>query len=132
MPTFDPTREQLKAFLTNFPDNQPVCMINFLKFKEKVEDSDLTGEQQYKIYGEKAAPFFEKVGGKIIWRGKPFMYLIGDEADTHWDLVLIAQYPHKNAFYEMVKMEGYPAELRTKSLEDSKLIPSIALDTVHF
>lgn len=60
------------------------------------------------------------------------MYLIGNETDTHWDLVLIAWYPHKNAFYEMVKMEGYPAELRTKALVDSKLIPSMPLDNVHF
>jgi uncharacterized protein (DUF1330 family) len=130
--TLDPTREQLKAFLTQYPDNQPVCMINFIKFKTKVEGSDLTGEEQYKIYGEKAQPFFEKVGGKIIFRGNPTMYLIGNEADTHWDLVLIAWYPHKNAFYEMVKMEGYPAELRTKALVDSKLIPSMPLNNVHF
>lgn len=130
--TLDPTREQFKAFLTQYPDNKPVSMINLIKFKAKVEDSDLTGEEQYKIYGEQAQPFFEKVGGKIIFRGNPTMYLIGDESDIHWDLVLIAWYPNKNAFYEMVKMEGYPAELRTKALENSKLIPSMSLDNTHF
>ncbi len=45
--TLDPTREQLKTFLTQYPDNQPVCMINLIKFKAKVEGTDLTGAAQY-------------------------------------------------------------------------------------
>lgn len=68
--TLDPTREQLKAFLTQYPDNQPVCMINFIKFKAKVEDSDLTGEEQYKIYGEKPTPFLKK------WEARLFLEAI--------------------------------------------------------
>lgn len=130
MTTLEPTREQLKAFLAEYPDHQPVCMINLLKFKEKVADSDLTGKEQYALYAEKATPFFQKVGGKIVWKGSPAMYLIGQTTDTDWDLVLIAEYPHKNAFYEMVKMEGYPAELRNKALADSKLIATIPLQNV--
>jgi uncharacterized protein (DUF1330 family) len=125
--TINPTEEQEKYFLDNLPDDQPIVMLNLLKFKEKVEGTDLTGEQGYDEYGRHFMPHAIKAGAKLLWVGKPLMYFIGSESDVQWDKVLIVEYPSKKHFFEMVTAPDYHADLRTRSLENSKLIPSLSI-----
>ena len=117
----DGTKEQFMAFM-NYPTNQPIQMLNLLKFKEKVEGSELTGAEQYKIYLKAAAPFFAKTNAKIIYNGAGVMNLIGSNEGADWDKVLIVEYKTKQDFASMVTHKDYPSALRIAALEDSRLI----------
>ena len=61
-------REELQKFMQH-PDNQPVVMINLLKFKNETEDG-VEGSELYKCYKRKAAELLKQVGGKLLWLGK--------------------------------------------------------------
>lgn len=116
-----PNPEQIQAFAT-LPDNEPVIMLNLVKYKDHVEETGLTGEQSYQIYMEKASPFFLKANAEILFFGRPLSMLIGPLDEELWDDVLIVKYSKPMDFLGMVQAEGYPAELRAQALSDSRLI----------
>jgi len=58
----DPLPDQVKAFLANHPDGEPVYMLNLLKFKAKAtynDGEDISGAEAYaryaKAFGEMVA-----------------------------------------------------------------------------
>ncbi|NNF66410.1 MAG: DUF1330 domain-containing protein, partial [Gammaproteobacteria bacterium] len=104
----DPEREQFEAF-KKLPRDEPVMMLNLLRFRDKAvyEDGrDVSGHEAYETYGKESGPIFARVGGEIIWHGKPECTLIGPR-DEHWDLAFIARYPTAGAFLEMVTDPDY-------------------------
>lgn len=117
----DLTKEQFKDFIA-LPNDLPLQMLNLLKFKAQVEETGLTGKEQYKVYMKAAFPFFEKSNAKIIFNGNPKFTLIGPVDQLEWDKILIIEYATKKDFITMITSEGYPAHLRTKALADSRLI----------
>jgi hypothetical protein len=114
-------KEQLNA-LREVPEDQEVVMLNLLKYKDKVEETGLTGEASYKQYMKAAKPFFEKIDAEIIFFGRPHLMLIGPEDETLWDDMLLVKYKNQGEFFKMVSAEDYPAKLRERSLQDSRLI----------
>ena len=87
------------------------------------------GEDAYKAYGRESAPVFQRVGGRIIWRGAPQVTLIGP-ADERWDMGFIARYPSANAFLEMVTDPHYQKNAvphRQAAVADSRLVRHAAL-----
>jgi len=115
----NPTRDQVLA-VKDFPDDQPLSMLNLLKYKAVTADG-ISGKEQYKNYMKAASPFIEQSKGKVIYFGNTLHTFIGPN-ESEWDKVLIVQYPNKNHFLGMLKTEGYPSHLRTAALEDSRLI----------
>jgi len=107
--------------LQDLPIQGPFQMLNLLKFKKNVEGSSLSGAQAYVEYMQAVLPFIQTSNAKVIYQGKPALGLIGPE-EKEWDKVLIVEYPDKNKFIEMMTAEGYPAELRSRALENSRLI----------
>jgi len=127
----DPERAQFDAF-KELPRDEPVMMLNFLRFLEKANYEDgreATGAEAYAAYGREAAPIFNRVGGEIIWRGKPEAMVIGP-TDKQWDLIFIARYPTANAFLEMVADPDYQLAVkhRQAAVLDSRLIRTTGLD----
>ena len=121
----DPQREQFEAF-KKLPRDKPVMMLNCLRFRERADYDDgreATGAEAYAAYGRDSAPVFQRVGGEIVWRGKPECMLIGP-ADERWDLVFIARYPSAAAFLEMVTDPAYREAVkhRTAAVSDSRLV----------
>jgi uncharacterized protein (DUF1330 family) len=121
----DPEREQFEAF-KRLPRDEPIMMLNFLRFREKAayeDDREATGAEAYATYGEESGPIFRRVGGEIIWRGKPELMLIGPQ-DKHWDLIFVARYPSAAAFLEMVTDPDYRIAVkhRQAAVLDSRLI----------
>lgn len=121
----DPEREQFEAF-KKLPRDAPVMMLNLLRFRDKAvyEDGrDVTGADAYAAYGEASGPIFARVGGEIIWRGRPENTLIGPR-DEHWDLAFIARYPTAGAFLAMVTDPDYRIAVkhRQAAVLDSRLI----------
>ena len=121
----DPTRAQFEAF-KDLPRDQPINMLNLIKLRYKAdyEDGrDATGAEAYKAYGAESGPIFQRVGGSILWRGKPETVLIGPEAEA-WHLAFIARYPTAGAFLEMVTDPAYQVAVkhRQAAIEDSRLV----------
>ncbi len=116
----DLTKEQFKAFMA-IPIDEPLQMLNLLKFKDKVADADISGAERYKEYMKATGPFFEKSKAKVNFYGDAKFNLIGPQ-ELEWDKVLIVEYAHKNDFIEMITTEGYPSEMRKSAIEDSRLI----------
>lgn len=126
MPSYiDPERDQFDAFKA-LPRNHTIMMLNFLRFRDKADYDDgreVTGAEAYAAYGRKSGPVFRRVGGEIIWRGKPELMLIGPK-DKDWDLVFVARYPTAGAFLEMVTDPQYQVAVkhRQAAVLDSRLI----------
>ena len=121
----DPERDQFEAF-KSLPRDTPIMMLNMLKFRDKAaypDGRDATGAEAYAAYGESSAPVFRRVGGEIIWRGKPEVMLIGP-VEKQWDLAFVARYPTAAAFLEMVTDPEYQEAVkhRQAAVLDSRLI----------
>ena len=112
MPHINPTRTQFEG-LANIPDNQPIVMLNLLKFSD-------TGEL-YQHYMKAAYPFFVKSGAEILYKGKIIHTFIGDESTIEWDEMLVVKYASKSDFISMTTADGYPGHLRQQALTDSRL-----------
>lgn len=131
MSHIDPTRDAFNLF-KGLDRNQPVEMLNLLRFRETAAYPDgrkVSGTDAYKAYGRESAPVFQRVGGKIIWRGEPQVTLIGP-ADEIWDMAFIARYPSANAFLEMVTDPHYQQNAvphRQAAVADSRLVRHAAL-----
>ncbi|MGJ3232063.1 MAG: DUF1330 domain-containing protein [Oceanicaulis sp.] len=122
----DPTRDSFDAFKA-LPREEPVEMLNLIRLRERAvyaDGRDASGLEAYRAYGAASAPIFQRVGGKIIWRGLPRSVLIGP-GDEAWDLAFIAAYPSAGAFLEMVTDETYQTTAvphRVAAVLDSRLI----------
>ncbi len=125
MPCIDPEREQFEAF-KKLPRDMPINMLNLVKLKEMTvydDGTETTGVMAYKTYGRESEPIFTRVGGTIIWRGKPELLLIGPPK-IEWDIAFIARYPTAGAFMEMVTDPDYrkAVKYRQAAVEDSRLL----------
>ena len=126
MPNYiDPERDQFDAFKA-LPRDEPIMMLNLLLFREKAAYEDgreATGAEAYAAYGRESGPVFRRVGGEIIWRGRPELMLIGPQ-DKRWDMIFVARYPTAAAFFEMVTDPDYRIAVkhRQAAVEDSRLI----------
>ncbi len=117
----DLTKEQFLEFI-KIPVDTPLQMLNLLKFKSHVEETGVTGAEQYKNYMKETVPFFQKSNAKVLFYGSPKYTVIGPQGELEWDKVLIVEYAKKEDFINMITAEGYPSEVRKLALEDSRLI----------
>ncbi|MBQ4822546.1 hypothetical protein [Aquimarina sp. MMG016] len=115
------TPKQFHDF-TALPVEGSFQMLNLLKFKDKVEETETSGAEAYAVYMNAVMPFFMASKARVIYQGKPMFNLIGPDGDKEWDKVLIVEYASKEDFIGMITTKGYPAEMRSRALEDSRLI----------
>lgn len=109
----------------------PIHMLNLVALRDVAQypddhanaDKTITGKEAYAAYGRETGHIFAGLGGKIIWRGKMELMLIGPE-DKHWDICFIAQYPDVAAFLSMIKDPEYrvASAHRQAAVRDSRLI----------
>ncbi len=121
----NPERDQFEEF-KKLPRDEPIMMLNFLRFRDMAAYEDgreATGAQAYAAYSRESSPVFRRVGGEIVWQGKPELMLIGPK-DKQWDLIFIARYPTAGAFLQMVTDPDYQAAVkhRQAAVLDSRLI----------
>ena len=108
--------------LQEFPEEQPVFMLNYLNYKKIVSETGKTGKETYADYLKAAVPFFNILDAKIIFKGSPLATIIGPSDESLWDEVLIVRYANKNEFMKLMAMKDYPRALRSLALSDSRLI----------
>ena len=105
-----PNEEQINGFLEN-PEIGPISMVNLLKYKDKAiyedgRDTDLTGEEAYRLYAVEVINFVEKYGGEFVFAGKVSRLMLGEVEDL-WDAVAIAKYPSRKAMFDMTMDPEY-------------------------
>lgn len=108
------------------PREGPLHMLNLVQFRDKAvyEDGrEATGAEAYAEYGRGSAPIFERLGGRIVWRGRMEFMLIGP-GDEAWDLCFVAEYPSLDAFVSMIKDPDYRKAMvhRQAGVKTSRLI----------
>jgi uncharacterized protein (DUF1330 family) len=98
----------------------PVFMLNLLEFQPD------GGAERYGEYGASVAPLLERAGGRALFAGRPAESLIGEGS---WDLVVVVEYPTRQAFLDMVSSREYQEieHLRSEALVRSELL---AMDVV--
>lgn len=104
----DPTRETFAAFRAHDRPG-PIHMLNLVRLRERAEYPDgreATGAQAYAAYGRESLPVFQRLGGRIVWRGRFELMLIGPTEEA-WDECFIAEYPSVAAFVEMIRDPAY-------------------------
>jgi uncharacterized protein (DUF1330 family) len=108
----EPNEEQVAGFLAP-GDDQPIYMLNLLKYKDKAEyadgrDTELSGRDAYQIYGMAVIERLASVKGGIIFSGTVSRLMLG-EVEELWDDVAIAMYPSRAAMLEMISSPEYQA-----------------------
>jgi uncharacterized protein (DUF1330 family) len=128
----DPTKERFALFRGDDRPG-PINMLNLVRFRARALYPDgriASGAEAYAAYGKESDAVFKRVGGRIIWRGKFEITLIGPETEA-WDECFIAEYPSIAAFVEMVRAPDYREAVkhRQAAVEDSRLIRLAPADT---
>ena len=105
-----PNEKQMEEFLEEGND-EPIFMVNLLKFKEKAvypdkRETNLSGREAYAIYGTEVVKHLEKVGGKPIFGSDVTRLMLG-EVEELWDQVAIAMYPNRKAMLKMISDPDY-------------------------
>ena len=105
-----PNAKQMAGFLLG-DTKTTIHMVNLLKFKNKAEykdgrQSDLTGQEAYKVYAKEVQGHLQKVGGKLIFSGEVSRLMLG-EVEELWDWVAIAEYPSRKAMRSMIMDKDY-------------------------
>lgn len=121
----DPSREHFEAFKA-LPRDTPILMLNLIRLRAEAAYPDGrggSGKAAYAAYSRESGPVFHRVGGRIVWRGRPEQVVIG-RTDERWDIAFIARYPTAAAFLEMVTDPGYRLAVvhRQAAVDDSRLI----------
>jgi uncharacterized protein (DUF1330 family) len=108
--------EGFAAFAGRAGEEAAVVMLNLLAFEAE------GGRERYQEYGDAVAPLLEKAGGRIAFMGAPAPALLGEEP---WDLVVLVEYPTRQAFLDMIGSAEYQeiAHLRSEALTRGELHP---------
>jgi uncharacterized protein (DUF1330 family) len=116
-----PTAEQAEL-LAQFPEDQPLTMINLLRFKQP------GGAARYARYAREVQPHLDRVGAMPIYAGTAEALVIGESLRPWWDAIIVVRYPTRQAFVDMATGEGYAEvhEHRGAALERSELIATSA------
>lgn len=114
------------------PRTGPIQMLNLVRLHAQAtgpDGSTLSGADAYAAYGRLSAPVLARLGGSIIWRGRPEYMLIGPDNEG-WDIAFIAQYPSAEVFATMLKDPQYRQAMawRQAAVADSRLIRLAPLD----
>ncbi len=138
MKYIEATENQGKAFYLEFLNKGKIVMLNLLKYKEVADYStcpelspghEITGKNAYTLYMEATLPLLEKAGSKVLFFGSSSNYMIGPESEK-WDAVLLVEHQSVTSFMAFASDAEYlkTAGHRTASLEDSRLLPSKAVE----
>jgi uncharacterized protein (DUF1330 family) len=93
--------------LRALPQDEPVVMVNLMRFRERALDGNGSGWDAYLRYSKATAPLIKARGGTIIWAGTANATAVGD-ADAHrWDYVALVYYPTRAAFLDMMTCQPY-------------------------
>ena len=123
-----PSAEQFKTLLAG-PKDQPVVMLNLLRFKERADEPDAgsSGQAAYRRYGDAMRKIVESHGGRILWTGRVDSMVIAD-VEPGYHAVALVEYPSRQKFFEIATSKEVAAigVHRAAGLESQWLIATTA------
>lgn len=95
-----PTQEQIEEFLAG-PADQPVVMLNLLKFKDRADDTHpgLSGREAVMLYSTAMREFVEARGGSYVIAADIDSQVMGTGGD--FDFIAVMRYPSRSKFLEL-------------------------------
>jgi len=119
-----PTPDQIQTLLAG-PADQPVVMLNLLRFKPAADppDEELSGEEAYRRYAEQMVAFVQSKGGRVIWSGRVDSQVLGSGAEI-FTMAGLVEYPSRQVFLEIAS-DPYVQEIglhRAAGLEGQWLL----------
>jgi len=123
-----PSEEQF-AQLMEYPKNTPVVMVNILKFKEKTNEGNETGQEAYARYYKNTLEFIGKAKAKLIWKGSVVTTVVGD-SENQPSMIFMVEYPTVDHFLDVITSPEYQkiSNDRTIALEYGGLMACKTLD----
>ena len=117
-----PTEEQLGALLAS-PHEGPIVMLNLLRFRPE------GGAEAYGVYSQAVAPMLAAAGGRVIAAAGLLETIVGPPEGEPWDVVLLVEYPSREAFVGMVSTPEYQEahRHRDEGLADSRLVMGVGV-----
>ncbi|MEO1220015.1 MAG: DUF1330 domain-containing protein [Pseudomonadota bacterium] len=99
--------------LSELPDEQPVTLINFFRFRDKAaypktyagEDTNITGEEAFGRYAAVSGDCLKMAGGRFLLVA-PFLRTFIGEAEE-WHLTAIGTYPSADALARLFEQQDY-------------------------
>ncbi len=95
------------ATINALPADQPVIMLNLMKFREHSLDGDGSGWDAYLRYSRMANKLIRERSGRIVWAGEVNGATLGPEAHGQWDYSALVSYPSPAAFLDMMESDDY-------------------------
>ena len=88
------------------PD-QPVVMLNLMRFRARSLDGDGSGWDAYLRYSRIVVELIREREGRILWAGELKGATLGPEIHGKWDFTALVHYPSPTAFLDMMQSDGY-------------------------
>ncbi|HEY4169891.1 MAG TPA: DUF1330 domain-containing protein [Reyranella sp.] len=93
--------------LRALPDDEPVVMLNLMRFREKSLDGNGSGWDAYLRYSRLTISLIKAQGGTIIWTGDAEAVALGVPDKHRWNYVALVRYPSRTAFLAMMHSAEY-------------------------
>lgn len=89
------------------PQDQPVIMLNLMKFRPESLDGDGSGWDAYLRYSRMANKLIQERSGRIVWAGEVDGATLGPQVHGQWDFTALVSYPTAGTFLDMMQSEEY-------------------------
>lgn len=115
-----PTRAQWRAIL-EWPEDQPICLVNFFKFRDVAAypaevpeyGNGLSGEEAFGKYTAVSMPTVDKVGAAFAHAGLSQGMFVGEAED--WDFIAVVSYPGPGPVMDLYTDPDYLQAFRHRS-----------------
>ena len=88
-------------------DDEPVVMLNLMRFRAQSLDGNGSGWDAYLRYSALTIKLIKAQGGTIIWTGDAEAVALGVPDQHRWDYVALVRYPSRAAFLAMMTSPEY-------------------------
>lgn len=88
-------------------DDDPVVMLNLMRFRAQSLDGNGSGWDAYLRYSALTIKLIKAQGGTIIWTGDAEAVALGVPDQHRWDYVALVRYPSRAAFLAMMTSPEY-------------------------
>src|SRR5215467_4621918 len=94
--------------------DQPIVMVNLMRFRKRSRDGDGSGWDAYLRYSALTVPMIKARGGTLLWTGDAKAVALGETEGNQWDYLALVYYPSVAAFIDMM----ISADFETRCLQD--------------
>ena len=93
--------------LAELAPQEPVVMVNLMRFRERSLDGDGSGWDACLRYSSLTVPMIKARGGTLLWTGIASTVALGRPDGNQWDYLALVYYPTVAAFIDMMTSADY-------------------------